>query len=345
MNLIKMAVVFVIISLPFYIVSDVRIQHYTQQNRMKEQYTTIISNAVDDGTLALRLYGEAVYADGDVKRIDVDPEEVLETFLASYDYGFNAFGEGDKLAARQYILGIIIIGYDGYYTYCTQEIMHPSGGTSYRQVLSGKKPYVYREGHTSVRMTLGDEVTVISMETDSTTGEVWPEIRGPVDDSLVLAALPPGLTDVAYDSVRRQTITAAVEAELQSAVARHNAYTGKLGMDYVFHLPLYDNDTLGTCVSDISLLAFVQGQNLGGGRNLDMSLLNQASVMVGDRYTGYEETDPSGGNSLFYFCHEDCTHDHINAGDGSLVNLPVAVFANEAEAASKGYWPCGYVGR
>lgn len=346
MNLTKFAVLFVIISLPFYFISNMSIREIDQRMQLENNYRRIVTNAVDDGSLALRLYAKESYDDSAKKQIKVDAQEVMNAFLSSYEYGCKAIGESDKIRVHQSILAVVIVAYDGYYIYSTNEVIDQvSGAVSYRQVLSEKTPYIYREGAQSVRMTLDHQVSVIRRGIDPIDGALWPEVTGTIEETRVADCLPAGLTITNYDSVRTYTITSAIEEALELATRQHNAYTGLMGMSYQFHLPVYDNDQMGRNLQDVGLIAFVQGQAVGKGHYLEMTSFNQSSVLVGDRYRGYEEVDPSGGPSTFYFCHDHCSHDHKNTKDPSRTNQLVEVFATKEEAASQGFWPCKYIGK
>ncbi len=181
MNLTKFAIVFVIISLPFYFISDLGIRQIAHAKMLRDQYETIINNAIDDGTMALKLYTEESHDDASRKDIDVDVEEVVNAFLESYHRGFNTGSELDEIHVDRYILALIVVVYDGYYIYGTKEVEDMvSGDTHYRQLLSDKKAFLYRDGDYSIRMTLDDYVTVLN--TDPLATIPWQSVQGLITD-------------------------------------------------------------------------------------------------------------------------------------------------------------------
>lgn len=333
MNLTKLAVMFVIITLPFYFISDISIQQMTQRKMLKDQYASVINNAVDDGTLALRLYARESFDDASKKNIEVDAQEVMNAFLSSYYYGFNAVSDTDQIRVGQYILAAVIVAYDGYYIYGTKEVAESvCGDVLYRPVLSEKYPFVYEEGDVSVMLTLDDNVSVVD-----TSMSPWAHIEGPVTDGAVAAVLPHGLDVNNHASVRDYVITETIEKALTKTVYDHNLYTTGLGTSYLFHLPSSDNEGLRRNFSDLSLMVFIQGKDLGGGQYLEMNAVNQGSVIVGNMIEGYTG-DPSVGVNEFYYCDQRCTHPK---DDTYLVKY----FGTKEEAASEGYWPCQFVGK
>jgi len=323
MSIIKFAVIFTLISLPFYFITDYQLQQILVGENMKEQYETIINNAIDDGTLALRLFVQESLEQEHKKELQLDQKEVLNAFLASYHYGFKAISKSEQQKVDQYILGIIIIDYDGYYVYGTQKVRALDGSSVFRQVLSEKYPFIYTTNNHTMFMTLDNHVTVINRET-------WAKEEGEVAD---ISTLPVGVSVDGYDHFRRSTIGNNIEEALQLVVENHNKYTQIQGMSYEFYLPIADNDFQNMPISDVGLLVFIQGQPIGNKGYLEMSSLNQGSVLTRSDILGYQD----GATHSYYYCTADCTHPHTDQ--------PLKVFRSKEEAATAGYYPCKFVGK
>lgn len=345
MNLTKFAILFVIICLPFYLVSELSVRRVQQVQTVKAQYETIISNAVDDAALALRLYSESSFDDDATSSIQVDADEVVNAFLASYHFGFNAKGETDRQIADSHILALIIVAYDGYYIYGTkparENLLDP---VSYQQILSDKHPFVYNEGDISVYFTLDDYIKVVRRSVDPVSGDLWPEVEGLVSDPEVSAAFPTGLNTGNFEDTKNYVITSTIENALSKTVIDHNSYTKNHGMSYQFHLPVSDAGGYGRNLQDLSVLAFIQGKDIGFGETLEFNALSQGSVLVNKEIMGYEQLLPGGG-SEFYYCDWRCTHSHENIYTSGLTNNMVKVFTTKEEAAMDGFYPCQLIGK
>lgn len=323
MNIIKFAVIFTLISLPFYFITDYRVQSMLLDENIKEQYETIINNAIEDGTLALRLFTKESIDQTHKKQLNLDQKEVLNAFLASYHYGFKAISKEDKQKVNQYILGIVIIDYNGYYIYGTKEVVAENGSTYYKQVLSEKIPFVYETNDNVLFMTLDNYITVINKNT-------WNIEEGYIEDILVL---PEDIEISGYNDFRKVMIGRNIENALQKTVKYHNKNTKIQGISYEFYLPIADNDFDNIPISDVGLLVFIQGQPIGNKGYLEMSSLNQGSVLSRVEIVGYKDINT---NSLYY-CIPSCVHEQTDT--------KMKVFQSTESAAKEGYYPCHYLGK
>ena len=321
MNLIKYAILFIIITLPFYMIHNFNTHRLVQRERLKNQYERVISSAIEDGTYALKTYSKRSFDEDRGKRIGIETEEVIEAFLKTYHYGFKAFGDTAKHQFNQYIVAIVIIGYDGYYLYGTKQVADHTGLVSYRPVLSEKKPYIYEDTEFAMKMTLDDFVEVVDMRT-------WEVEKG---NFASIVHKPLGMNEVNFEQIRKRTIITSVEAGLRDAVISHNQWAKQQGMLYEFIVPVADNDPWSRTLDDIGLMVCIQGAPLGYGAFLDFFSFHQNNVLKIQPVNGYEDM----ADGSFYYCDHRCTHEQTD-------NL-IQVFASKEAAASEGFWPCHYL--
>lgn len=322
MNLTRLAIIFALITIPFSVITYVTTLAIQQEEQIEVQYRTVINNAVKDGTVMVKLSAEGVSGTGGSKAISINPEEVVEAFLASYHYGFNAKSITDRVRLNQYVMAILVLDYDGFFIYGTREVQEPSGSRVLKHVLSEKKPYLYEEGDYVVKVNLGDHVSVLNTS-------VWTEELGPIDDIL---DLPPEIDPLDYDDFRQRVIKDSLEAALAEGVNGHNRYADQLGVTYDFYLPLGDGSALSKSVKDVGMMVFVQGYPMGGGRYLDMSSFATGNILARKVIPGYQD-----GSGDLYYCEGGHSH--------SITDTQVRTFGSPEEAASEGYWPCHLLGK
>lgn len=137
MKIIDFAVIFILLFLPFGVVSDLRVQNQREVQQLEMKYTSALRTAVQDAGVVLsqneRQEREAGY--GSDKFFRVDKEEALATFL--HTFFLNMGTDGDTAAQRallNYIPAIVILDYDGYYTFASS-----SYKDAYGQAVIGPK--------------------------------------------------------------------------------------------------------------------------------------------------------------------------------------------------------------
>lgn len=322
MNLTRMALIFLLITIPFMMISYMDTLALQKSEQAKQQYTELINNAINDGAIALQQTTEYIDSDGSNKHIYIDVEGVVDTVLNSYHYGFNAISPSDYIRLDQHLLALVIIGYDGFYIYGTREVTDPSGNKVLGPIISEKYFYTYEDSDYRMQVTLDDYVTVLDKHT-------LIESKGVIGE---ISALPTGITALAYEEQRLKVIRDTIASELSYTVSYHNRYTESLGVIYEFYLPLGNNNAWAGDIEDVGVMAFFQGHPLGGGQTLEMMAFSQGEVMLQDRVVGY--IDVSGNP---YYCDGTCTH--------VITDPEVKVFASAREAAMEGFYPCHMVGK
>lgn len=316
MNLTRLAILFVLITFPFTVISYVDVLALQKEAQLEIQYRHIINNAVSDARVALKQSANYRSEEGDAQVVTIDAEAVVQSFLETYHLGFNAHSRQDEIKVDQHILGLLVVAYDGYYIYGTQEVTDSDGNVVTRPVLSEKKPYLFEGANHVVQCTLGQEVTVINRLT-------WAIESGPVDG---LSDLPPEITLSDFSDFRQGVITDVLTASMEQTVNVHNAYVAQLGMAYDFYLPRGEGSSLRQSISEVGLMVFVQGHPLGKGKYLDMTSFSQGQLKSEDKVTGYKD----GSGQLYY-----CSDEHHGHSDSVI-----KIFSNAREAAGEGYWPC-----
>ncbi len=122
MKITDFAIIFILLFLPFGVVSDLRVQNQREVQQLEMKYTSALRTAVQDAGVVLsqneRQEREAGY--GSDKFFRVDKEEALHTFL--HTLFLNMGIDGDTVAQRallDYMPALMILDYDGYYVFAS----------------------------------------------------------------------------------------------------------------------------------------------------------------------------------------------------------------------------------
>ncbi len=320
MNLIKVSIFFVIITMPFMLTSYTSARNLQSKAQLSQYYQNIVNNATDDAASVIRTSSDRTASGGEA--LEIDAEEVTKAFLDIYCGGFNAFTVTDRTRVSQYIMAVLILDYDGFYIYGAREVFDGSGQRKIQPILSEKQPFAYNDGAYSYQVTMGTSLTVIDNATLSRYDGEWS----------ILASYHGAGTFESFEEWRNQIINTSVTNALEQTVTLHNRYTAELGCIYDFYLPLGEDNRLTTVTNEVGIIAFVQGQPLGGGEYLEMMALGQGAVVKEKPVDGY--VDVAG---QLYYCAEATVHVHTDT-------LHKILSSGEA-AALEGYYPCYMLGK
>lgn len=315
MNLTRFSILFALIAVPFMLIGYTDTLSFQKRSQIQQQYIRIIQNAVDDGAAVIRRTSATAGTDG--YEMTMDAHEVVDAFLTSYCYGFNAKSNSDRIRVLQYVVAVLVTTYDGFYIYSIGEVTDEEGNQVMTPIISEKLPYAYNGSSHLIHVTLGDHMSVLDKVS-------MLEDKGDMAD---LDILPPIVDTGDYGLWRSKVITDSITTALDKAVTLHNRYGSAMGLAYEFHIPLGDNSALAQSVSGPGIMAFVQGQPLGGGHHLDLMAFSQGSSSVTEPVTGYLD-----GYGDRYYCFDSCRHE---TSDPVLKR-----FTSPREAAANGYYPC-----
>lgn len=298
MRITDFAVIFILLFFPFGVIYDLRIQDQREVQRLEMKYTSALHTAVQDAGAVLsqneRQEREAGY--GSDKFFRVDKEEALNTFLRTLFLNIGI--EGDMVAQRallDYIPAIVILDYDGYYTFSLETYRDEKGEAASAPQWSEKKPYAYVDSAgNSVGFTLDQYVYAYDKRNHR-----WVEgFQKELQHQTVISLLN---NPESFEQVRRSTIVHGVQKDLAYLINRHNQKAARNGVAYTFTLPLIPQEEWYNTVDDVGLMVFIQGipvgdrfynnYGFGGGR-----VVKKQAIIGG--------LDPDTG--LKYFYRDSC---------------------------------------
>ncbi|AZH29785.1 hypothetical protein [Paenibacillus sp. M-152] len=294
MKITDFAVIFVLLFLPFGVVSDLRVQNQREVQQLEMKYTSALRTAVQDAGVVLsqneRQEREAGY--GSDKFFRVDKEEALTTFL--HTFFLNMGIDGDTAAQRallDYIPVIVILDYDGYYTFASATYKDAYGQAVIGHKWSEKKPYAYVDAAgNSVGFTLDNYLHAYDARNQRWVEGFQKELEGQTPISLLNNSLT-------FEQMRRSTIVRTVQEDLARMINVHNEKAARNGISYTFTLPFIPQEEWYNTIDDVGMIAFIQGipvgdryynnYGFGGGR-----VVRKRSIIGG--------IEPGTGMKYFY---------------------------------------------
>lgn len=316
----KLIILFVIISLPFFIMNSIKTDQIRKSNSLELRYNRVVDTATQDAAKILIMNAkqshEAKYES--FKDVRINKEEAVQTFLNTMYLNFGVFndrvGQG---VIDSYIPIIAIVGYDGYDLYYMDQYVNESGQHIFKHVWSPTKPYAYADSAgNSYSFTLDDYVTV-----NRATDQSWIEgYRGEIASSAHI----PFLNDAdTFEQVRRSTIVNSIQQDLEYNINEYNNYAKKIGVSYTFTLPLISQEQWNNTIDDMGVIAFVQGIPMGTGYYNNYAL-GGSRVLKMAEYRGI-----IANGRKYYYASNACTS----------TAPTVETFFSAKDAASKGYIP------
>ncbi|MDQ0493328.1 hypothetical protein [Paenibacillus brasilensis] len=260
MKITDFAVIFILLFLPFGVIGDLRVQNQREVQRLEMKYTSALHTAVQDAGAVLsqneRQEREAGY--GSDKFFRVDKEEALSTFL--HTLFLNVGIDGDTVAQRallDYIPVIVILDYDGYYTFASETYIDGDGQTAIGSKWSEKKPFAYADSvGNSVGFTLDNYVHAYDAQNHRWVEGFQKELQGQTGISLLN-------NPETFEQIRRSTIVHSVQEDLARLINLHNQKAARNGVAYRFTLPTIPQEEWYNTVDDVGLMAFIQGIPVG----------------------------------------------------------------------------------
>lgn len=348
----KFILVFVIIAYALISIKNFETEQMKRAEHLALRYNWAIDSATDDAVTMLARNQKRY----NLGHVAIDKEKAVETFFRSLElnFGIEQIGEvfvdttdtdsgdeffmnyGDdtsravdtqfvntsfKHYLKTYVPCILVVDYDGYYISSLQEYT-ASDGTKRIDHLFGPKKYfshVSSDGN-MINFSVDDTVTLFEPNTYRYYFGTRSEVADKTSDTLLL---DPDL----FESVRRSTITNAIQNDLQRVIHEHNELSSMYGMNYIFTLPTVEDDEWNNVIDDVGIITFIQGIPMGTKRYNNYAFAG-ARVVKKPRYFG-NFIDKNGTNVWVYH-RENCP---LSAGYHE-------VFSSKEEAAKAGYYPC-----
>ena len=318
---INLAIIFILIVVPFYLIMDIRVSDQKTVNRLEKQYSAALHTAVQDAAYALNQNEnqdkEASYQS--TKFFNANKDVAIETFWKTM---YLNFGSGSDQISQgvleSYVPVIAVTDYNGFHLYAFTEYTDTSGQKVYKHAWKPEKPYAYSDqAGNSINFTLDSYVKVYQASTQTWVEGYREELEGLTDVPLLNNAK-------LFDEVRRNTIVKSVQKDVAYFINKHNTFATRLGSYYQFKLPLIPNEDWVNSINDVGIMAFIQGLPVGHQFYNNYAF---GSGRILKKNVVYGAVDESTGLKYYYRSNY-----HLN--------LRVQeTFTSEKDAAAAGYMP------
>lgn len=313
MKITDLAIIFVIITIPFVFLLRLDCDNLELSTYKKIEINRILDCAVEDGVADLIEVG------GD-KQLIVYKNKAVHTFYNSLFLNFDVIG--DEIAQKKitgYIPVIAVIDYDGFYILSNDQYTDKDGYKIIKPIWKEKKPYSKIYDNYVISFTLNENVKLY----DTLAGAFY---SGSYKDLKSIINSPIIQNDVLFEDVRRRTIVEALKREINFRINKHNEIARQFGITYNFTLPVIDNEDWYNSVDDIGMLVFFQGFPIGVGN---------------ERYNNYA----LGGARIvkpikFYIQKEDLGITYYHKEGCPRLKIKTITEESQINCAKKGALPC-----
>jgi hypothetical protein len=312
MKITNFGIIFILIIIPFMLFSHFEIRKETVSNFQNRSYDNIVEKALSDAS-------EALIMDVDVNRdnrIEINKDYAIETFFKTLSLSFGYKDIIDIEYLKSYVPIIIIIDYDGIYTYSVEKYNALSGEILIKHVLHEKKYFTYTEGNNIITLYLDGSYKVLSLTKNRTFYGTYDELKA------IAISIFFDNTEAEIEELRNKIVVDLISNELLK-INDHNTFAEINGVKYDFFIPdtKYDLDT--NTIDNIGIIASIQGFPKANGKYNNFSVAINA-IKERQRILGYNDA-----GKLVY--HEE--------GCPGITGILIEVFDSKKEAAQNGYYP------
>lgn len=313
MKLTNFAIIFIIIITPYMLYNHYDSRQEIITSYQKRSYDNIIEKAISDATIAL-------YMDTTVdenNRIILNKEFAIDTFFETLAINFGYMDDMEIEYIKSYVPMIIIIDYDGVYTYSVEKYIEPSSGENVlKHVLHDKKYFTITEGDDIITMYLDGSFKVLSTSKNRSFYGTYDELKSISLNSFF------NQTEAEIERIRKEMVNDVILNEMQR-MNLHNEFANINGVNYDFYIPAVEDDMKTSTINNIGFIASLQGFPTGGERYNKFSI-SINSIEKAQKIYGYNDA-----GRLIY--HEE--------GCPSMTGTLQEIFESKKEAARNGYYP------
>lgn len=268
MKLHHYSIIFVIISLTLFFITDSKIQYISIIKGEKIELDQSFQCAVDNGVLHL------VEQDG-IAGLTINKERAVTDFFTSLYASLGIMDDVEKQEfLKNYVPIIAVTCEDGYYLYFSDEYVGRDPYTHISKRWSEKVPYTYEDTDFVYGFTLTDIITLYDKNRlldpngeqkiftldyhELQQNELYSYFRTKRPDSFLL-------NDNAFYLRRKGYILSAIEESMVYHCNLHNNIARQFGITYNFAMPVTDTSEWMRTIDNPSMLVVFQGYPLIDG--------------------------------------------------------------------------------
>lgn len=387
MKITDFALIFIGITLPIIIIVYVNVSFTIKAVQEEIYYQKLIDSAVSDASQAMKEvenedkendYG---YSGTVNNKVSVNAQVATDTFFNSLYSNLSIKGNtAAELYLKYFVPVIAVVDYNGVYISSIEEYLK-DGQNVTDYVVHPKRYFSYTYGIDSSGNVITDLTTLQIKVNNRENGFSLHNIEFSTDDYIVhrgerfvggvasqyqvkgfyitdkknngdsydnKAAVETKVENLLTSS-RQDTIVDVVTSELTYAVNAHNHYARVAGINYAFSFPYTTKDEMYRYVSDIGMLAFVQGISVGN-KYLNYKSYGSSSLTLTTKY--YLSTPTANSKFPRNLYHKDKNCPEYQASNHTNITPEYVTTKQQASSAKaslslggisqyvEGFYPC-----
>ncbi len=314
MRLTDYLIIFVIILIPFMVVSNLKTKELQCVEYKKLCMDKMLEAAVDDAASQMVEKSED-------NKVSIDKEKAINCFFNSLFLNMRIID--DEIRQKEvtgYIPVIAITDYTGYYILSNEIYTAADGSKRIEQIWHPKKMYAVSRDNYVINFALDlNYVSIYDSTSRVLTEGTYEDIKSSFTETYIQ-------NKDEFEQMRRDVIVNSLQADVNQCINRHNELAKHFGIAYNFTLPNIEKNAWTRTISDYGIIAFFQGMPVGLGQYYNTYALGGARVVKKNPL--FIEGDPATG---FKYYHKlSCT-----------TTSPTGITVDDAkEAALEGALPC-----
>lgn len=319
MKLTDLALIFVILTLPFLLLMRIDSKNLDMIMFKKMELNRTIDTAIEDAMESLVVVGED-------KKISTNKNKAVKTFYNTLFLNLGiVHNQMSKKMISTYIPIIAVVDYDGIDILVNREYEDDDGYKYIKQMWLAKKTYSIIEKQYVINFTLDDHITIY----DTIGEELYVGAFSDLEKNEELSKISFMKNEEKFEQIRRMTITDVLRNEISYSINEHNKIAKQYGISYHFSLPVISEDDWYNAVNDISMMVFFQGYPIGmTDKPYNNYALGGSRVIKPYSYVLQKKGDK------FYYHRRNCSE--IDR------NKDLVIFETKQECARKGGIPCNH---
>ncbi len=316
MKLIKVATLFVIITVSLFLVQNLKINSLEEAFYKEKYIRTVLENAAEDAAITLK-ESSNIYGISSENLFEIKEQEVFNEFMKSLAASFGAVSEIERIQFNRYVPLMIILAEDGYYTSVIDKVV-TDDGVYLTRVVSPKKYYSFEREDVYYFFKLSGEATILYQDVEGNLNEVSGSSEEILSNSMITVD-----TSFINNIDVKKYIVERLNEDIIYSLKAYNSRMKKYGKKIDLNFSSI-NDRLNTAVDSPSFLVVFSSGEKGGYS--DMGIIGSCRFRIkrNDFYVGFEK------NGIKYFARKSELKEFDD--DSSML------FLSRFEAAKNGYY-------
>jgi len=314
MKLTDYLIIFVLILIPFSVVSNLKTKDLQLIEYKKLTMDRMLETAAEDAASQMVERGED-------KKVVINKEKAVQ-FLFNSIY-VNMRIMDDEIKQKEitgYIPVIAVMDYTGYYIMSNEIYTAADGSKRIDLIWHPKKMYSVSKDHYIISFALDlNFVGIYDTTTKTLTEGAYDNIKAGFPEQYIQDK------DI-FEQMRRNAIIDTLQADFNECINRQNDIAKHFGIAYNFTLPNIERDDWTRSINDYGVIAFFQGMPIGTGEYYNNFALGGARIFKKAKL--YIQIDAATG--LKYYHRASCP----------TLNSKKFESDDASEAAREGALPC-----